>query len=255
MRPKPDFRELAARQGVERPFGILTRMAPEARRLVADVLGCSLGPSEDPDEQAWRIINQNLRGLQARTHSLQAQLTPFSRNHTWWEIVARAARWVGIRVQPGISDEVLERMVFERLADMFVQRNLRTESEVLDALSDTNSDFDRALHHLSLGRNGARAVWSALVMATVRADQSLRDGAWKIGDWLCAGLRWAWPAPLTTGLRLLQQRLAGVYHAWASRGFFGTPRKNSARVCTALAVILFQDIVERTLDEVETLRS
>src|SRR5690606_32679599 len=127
--------------------------------------------SSDPGEQAWRILNQNLRGLQARTHSLQAQLTPFSRNHTWREILTRAAGWVGIRPSPNQGHEELERLVFERLAEMFVQRNLRTESAVLDALAATNVDFDRALHHLSLGRNGARAVWSALVMATIRADQ------------------------------------------------------------------------------------
>lgn len=255
MRTTIDFPRLAERQGVERPFQILARMAPETRRLVADVLGCSLRALESPEQQAWRIINQDLRGLQARTHSLQAQLTPFSRNHTWLEIVARAARWVGVRVEKDVTDEQLELLVFERLAEMFVERNLRTGSDVLDALAATNVDFDRALHHLSVGRHGARAVWSALVMATVRADQSLRDGGAKIGDWLCAGLRWAWPAPLTIGLRMLNQRLAGVYHAWASRGFFGKPRRNSERVCTALAVILFQDIVERTLDEVETFRA
>jgi hypothetical protein len=255
MRCRPDFRRLAERQGIERPFGILSRMPPEARRLVADVLRCSLGSSTDPEEQAWRILNQSLRGLQARTHSLQAQLTPFSRNHTWWEIVARVARWVGIHVHPDLTDDELERLVFERLADMFVQRNLRTEAEVLDALASANVDFDRALRHLRLGQNGARAVWSALVMATVRADQGLREGAWKLGEWLCVGLRWAWPAPLTIGLRMLQQRTAGIYHAWASRGFLGRPQQNSERVCTALAVILFQDMVERSLDEVETLRS
>ena len=255
MRSRPDFRHLAEIQGVERPFTILSRMAPESRRLVADVLGCSLVSSRDPEEQAWRILNQNLRGLQARTHSFQAQLTPFSRNHTWCEILTRAAGWVGIRPDPDQGHEVLERLVFERLAEMFVQRNLPTESAILDALAATNVDFDRALNHLSLGRHGARAVWSALVMATIRADQGLREGAGKIGDWLCAGLRWAWPAPLTIGLRLLQQRLAGVFHAWATRGFFGRRRTNSDRVCTALALIYLQDAVERALDEVETLRA
>jgi hypothetical protein len=255
MAPSYDYRRHAHAQGVVRPFDILVRMDPSSRRLIANLLRCDLRGHEGPEPEAWRIINQNLRGLQARTHSLHAQLTPFSRNHTWGEIVARVARWVGILVPPGLSPAELEQLVFERLADLFVQRNLQTESDVLDALADTNVDFDRALRHMRLGQNGPRAVWSALVMATVRADQSLRDGAWKIGEWLCAGLRWAWPAPLTIGLRLLQQRVTGVYCAWATRGFSGDPHKNSERVCTALAVILFQDIVERSLDEVETLRS
>lgn len=255
MRIESDFRSLAELQGVQRPFEILSRMPPESRRLIADLLGCSLHAARTAEEQAWRIINKSLWGLQARTHSLHAQLTPFSRNHNWWQIVARAADWLGVHTESGLTDQQLERRVFEHLAKSFVQRNLRGGEDVVDALAENNFDFDRAIRSLRLSRDGGHAVWSALVMATIRADQSLRDGAWKIGDWLCAGLRWAWPAPLTIGLRLLQQRLGGVYCAWVAHGFLGRRTSNRNRVCAALAVIFFQDLVERTLDEVETLRA
>ncbi len=246
---------MAGRQGVERPFDILLRMAPESRRIVADVLGCRVERSQPPDEQAWRIINESLRGLQARTHSLQAQLTPFSRNHNWWEIVTRAASWLGIRWYPGLKDEEVERLVFERFAEAFVARNLANDAETIEALVGRNTDFDLALRALCLSRNGTRTVWSALVLGTLRTDQGLRDGVAKIGDWLCHHLRWAWPAPLSSGLRLLHQRLAGVFHAWVSRSADAPRSRNARRVCTALALIYFQDLVDKTLAEVETARA
>lgn len=251
-----NFRDLARRQGVERPFDILLRMEPESRRVVADVLDCRIDHTASPDETAWRIINESLRGLQARTHSLQAQLTPFSRNHTWWEIVTRAAGWLGIRWAPGVKDEEIEALVFERFAESFARQNLDQDAEALESLVVHNTDFDLAIHALRLSRNGTTTVWSALVLGTIRADQSLREGASKIGDWLCHHLRWAWPAPLSSGLRLLNQRMAGMFHAWVSRREQLVPRsRNARRVCTALALIYFQDLVDRTLAEVDATRA
>lgn len=255
MLSRTDLRNAARRQGVERPYEILLRMAPESRRIVADVLGCRIDGEQSAEEQAWRIINESLRGLQARTHSLQAQLTPFSRNHNWWEIVTRAANWLGIRWYPGLKDEEVERLVFERFAAAFVENNLSCDSDAIESLVVRNTDFDHAIRALRLSRDGTRTVWSALVLGTLRADQGLRDGVAKIGDWLCHHLRWAWPAPLSSGLRLLHQRLAGVFHAWVSRGGVEPRSRNAQRVCTALALIYFQDLVDRTLAEVETARA
>ena len=259
MRSPRSFRDRARRQGVERPFDILMRMSPASRRIVADVLDCRVDGVDDAEEQSWRIINESLRGLQARTHSLQAQLTPFSRNHNWWEIVTRAAGWLGIRWYPGLKDEGVERLVFERFAESFVAENLHhgtdEGTDELESVVVHNTDFDLAIRALRLSRNGNRTVWSALVMGTMRADQSLRDGASKIGDWLCHHLRWAWPAPMSSGLRLLQQRLAGVFHAWVSRAQVLPRSRNARRVCTALALIYFQDLLDRTLAEVETARA
>ncbi len=103
MTATPLYRQLAQAQGVLRPYDILVRMHPSNRRLVADLLGCNLGPCIDPHAQAWRIINQNLRGLQARTHTLPEQLSPFARNNNWWEIVTRTARRLGVRFYPGLA--------------------------------------------------------------------------------------------------------------------------------------------------------
>lgn len=255
MPSRLDLRSAARRQGVERPFDILVRMAPESRRIVADVLGTRIDRDARPEDQAWRIINESLRGLQARTHSLQAQLTPFSRNHNWWEIVTRAAGWLGIRWYPGLKDEEVERLVFERFAEAFVEQNLAHDVEAIEGLVVRNTDFDLAIRALRLSRNGARTVWSALVLGTLRADQGLREGVAKIGDWLCHHLRWAWPAPMSSGLRLLHQRLAGVFHALVSRAGAEPRSRNAQRVCTALALIYFQDLVDRTLAEVETARA
>jgi hypothetical protein len=255
MQTKLTFRDRAEAQGVSRPFDILVRMSPQSRCLVAEVLSCNIDGLEEAEEQAWRIINQNLRGLQARTHTLPEQLTPFSPNNTWWDIVTRTARRIGVKFYPGMKDEEVEQLLFERLAAEFFRRNLPDEAEAIDQLAQSHPDFEQAIRGLRLSPEATRAILTSLVLATVRADQNLRDGVTNVSLWLRSHLRWVSYASMSAGLRLVHERLAGIYHTWVMRGFSGRARTNRARVCTALAVIYFQDLVERTLDEYETVRS
>ncbi len=255
MQLKPSVRLRAEAQGVTRPFDILVRMSPQSRRLVAELLECDIDGLDDAEEQAWRIINQNLRGLQARTHTLPEQLTPFSPNNTWWDIVTRTARRIGVKFYPGMKDEEVERLLFERLAAEFYRRDLLPEAEAIDQLALSHPDFAQAIQSLRLSPEATSTVMSSLVFATVRADQGVRDGVNNVSIWLLSHLRWVSYASMSAGLRLIHERLTGIYHAWASRWAFGRAHSNRARVCTALAVIYFQDLIERTLDEFETVRS
>jgi hypothetical protein len=238
------YRGLAEAQGVARPFDILVRMHPASRRLIADLLGCRLGNTLDPYAQAWRVINQNLRGLQARTHTLPEQLTPFSRNNNWWEIVTRTARRLGVRFYPGVPEQEVERLVFERFAQSFAQTNVAPEREVVDALAEASPDLQQAMMSMQLSPDASRSVLSALAIATARHDQGLREGCQTMRDWLRAHLRWQWAVSISTGLRILQGKLTDIYRGWTSRyaGRFG-------KVSAAVAVIYFQDLVDRTLEE------
>lgn len=254
MRTLPSCRERAEAQGVSRPFDILVRMSPQSRRLVADVLDCRIDSGMTADEQAWRIINQDLRGLQARTHTIPEQLTPFSPNNTWWDIVTRTARRLGVKFYPGMKDEEVERLLFERLAEEFLHHNLHDEAHAIEQLATDHPEFEEAIRSLRLSPGATRTVLSSMVLATLRADQSLRDGAQTLSVWIRKHLGWAFYASISSCLKLVQERLIGIYHTWALHGFTGRAHGNRDRVCTALAVIYFQDLLDRTLDEFETIR-
>ncbi|MEW6742398.1 MAG: hypothetical protein AB1486_06535 [Planctomycetota bacterium] len=249
----PVYRELAESQGVLRPFRILVRMPEESRRLMARSLGCRLPPTADPEEEAWAIINRDLRGLQARTHRLTEKLVPFSRNASWWDIVTRMARRCGVKFYNGLKDEEVERLLFERLSELFVANLVRDDLDAVEQLAQTNPEFRQALESLQLSPNGTRAVLWAVALATGRADGNIQDAARRASDWIREKIHWSWTVPVTAGLRLLRQKLTGVNEAWASRGFAKPAVGNTAKVCSALAAIYFYDLVERTLEQVETL--
>lgn len=234
-----------------RPFQILTSMPAEGRRLLAHTLGCELQTS-DPEAQAWRLINRNLRGLQARTHSLPELLSPFSRNNNWWEIVTRTAKARGIRFYPGLRDEEVERLLFEHLAHLFVQQQLPhgTAQHALDELAEANPELHEALQSLRLSCDGTRAVMSAMLLAAMH-DGGLREGVRKATEWIRQRVRWPWRVSIRSGLYLLQQRLCDIYAAWIAQGFCKPGANNLARVSAALAVIYFQDLVDRTIAEFE----
>lgn len=240
------YRSLAQSQGVVRPFDILIRMGDANRRLVAGLLGCNLDRSINPQAQAWRIINQNLRGLQARTHTIPEQITPFSRNNNWWEIVTRTARRSGVNFYPGVEEAEVERLVFERFAQHFVQADVRREADAIDSLADAHPVLRQVMTSLELSRDATLSVLSGIAFATTRADDSLRDGCVVAGDWFKNHLRWSWAVSISSGLGLLQEKLTDIYSTWAKRCRTGS---TGAKVAAAVAIIYFQDLIDRTVDE------
>jgi hypothetical protein len=248
------YRHLAESQGVVRPFDILLRMPAESRRLIAQTLDCPLGSLTDPEAESWFIINRDLRGLQARTHHLGEQLSPFSRNNNWWEIVTRTAIRCGVKFYPGLKDEEVERLLFEHLADLFVQRLAEADIRAIDEIAEANPEFCQAIASLRLSRNATRAVLTAIALATTRTGESLRDGAAKASDWIRSWSRThTWTFSVSAGLRLMRQKLAEIYAAWQSRGLAEPPVGNTSKVCAALAAIFLQDLVDRTLEEFDAI--
>jgi hypothetical protein len=251
---RDEILDLAKAQGVERPFRILLRMPAASRRLIARLLGCHLRSDDGPEEQAWRLINQNLRGLQARTHRLHEQLTPFSRNNNWWEIVSRTARRCGLDIYPGLKDEEVERLLFDHLADEYVRRHVRDGEDPERFLIELHPNLGRAIASLGLSRTGTDALVATLLRAATEDQSDPREGTNRITDWLRRAMPWSWTTSITTGLRLLQQRLGDIYEAWARQGL---PRgsNNYRRVGTVLAVLYLHDVVERTLEQFDLVGS
>ncbi len=94
-------------------------------------------------------------------------------------------------------------------------------------------------------------VLSALVQATGRTEEGLREAIQVVNAWIRRRLRWSWAVSISTGLRMVQQRSTEIYRAWVYQGFLKRTRSNFGRVCAALAVIYFHDLVDRTLEEFE----
>jgi len=253
--PLPDMirhqnlQRLAEAQGVERPFGILLRMPEASRLLIGRLLGCTLRCGESPEQQAWRIINQNLRGLQARTHRLTEQLSPFARNNNWWEIVTRTARRWGLRFYPGLKDEEVERLLFEHQAAEFVRRELPRGEDAGQSLAELHPLLSRAIASLGLSDDGTRALVAALLRGAAAAPADAHDGASRLTAWLKATTPWLWTTSISTGLQRLQQRLGDVYEAWLAQRSPACASVNYGKVGLALAAIHLHGLVERTCEQ------
>ncbi len=247
---KSCYRRLAERQGVVRPFEILSRMPAESRSVIAETLRVQLR-EENAEAQAWRILNRNLRGLQARTHHLPEQLTPFYRNNNWWDIVTRTARRLKVPFYPGNKDEEVERLLFDHMAHQFVIGLAGSDVEELDQLAASHPEIEAAMQSLSLSDDGRRAILSALALAQTPSGK-LREGLGKAADWITDWGRGAWSVSVCSGLRALKQKLTEIYGALSSRSFSRSDG-NLSRVSAALAAIFLQDLIEKTLDEYEAM--
>jgi hypothetical protein len=254
-------------QGVGRPFRILLRMPEANRQALGRLLGCRIDRGDLPEAQAWRLINQNLRGLQARTHRLHETLTPFSRNNNWWEIVTRTARGLGLRFYPGLKDEEVERLLFDHLAAEFVRHHERAGDDPDRFLAELHPNLGRAIASLGLSRTGQRALVATLLRAAASDPRAGRDagrsrlednglelgdpreGHNRIADWLRKAMPWTWATSISTGLRLLQHRLGEVHEAWTRTILRSRRTGNYTKVATALAVIYLHDVIERTAEQ------
>lgn len=242
-------------QGVERPFRILLRMPESGRLLIGRLLGCAVRRGDSAEAQAWRLINQNLRGLQARTHRLPETLSPFARNNNWWEIVTRTARRCGLRFYPGLKDEEVERMLFDHLAGEFLahQQGVGDDPEVY--LRECDPSLGRAIASLGLTPAATRALVVAVLRSAAGAGGDVREGANRMSDWLRAAMPRSWTTSISTGLRVLKQRLADGYESWVTQGVQRWAGGNHARVGVALAVIYLHDVLDRTLEQFELVGS
>lgn len=253
MNRRHDIHSQVRAQGVERPFEVLLRMPEHSRLLLGQLLQCDLQPGEPAESQAWRLINQNLRGLQARTHSLPEQLSPFSRNSNWWEIVTRTAHRCGLRFYPGLKDEEVERLLFEHFAAQFARQQVGEDSQQL--LAELHPTLKAAISSLGLSNAGKRVLVATLLRGVAGGQDDAREGMNRLTDWLRSALPWSWTTSISQGLGLLQQRLHDICRAWIAQGMLSFARTNHGKVGTALVLIHLHSLVERTRDQFDLLGS
>jgi len=102
-----NYREMALKQGMIRPFLLLVAMPPVFRNQVACSLGWSTYTSVafgDPHREAWDIIHKNSMGMQARVNKSYETLNPLAHNANWYEILVRVGK-AGF-VQKDVEDPV-----------------------------------------------------------------------------------------------------------------------------------------------------
>lgn len=249
MKRRRELQNLVRAQGVERPFDILRHMPERSRLLLGQLLHCDLQPGESAEFQSWQLINQNLRGLQARTHSLPEQLSPFARNNNWWDIVTRTARHCGLRFYPGLNDEDVERLLFEHFAEQFVQQLDDDREQGL--LAELHPTLEAAINSLGLSEAGRRALLATLLRGIGDGHADAREDMNRLRDWLRAALPWSWTTSVSQGLGLLQQRLHDICRAWIAQGTMSWARTNYGKVGTALVVIHLHALIEHTREQFE----
>ncbi|GAB4152600.1 MAG: hypothetical protein Fur0037_21430 [Planctomycetota bacterium] len=248
------IRSRVREQGVERPFETLLRMPEEGRLLLGQLLGCDLREGSPPEEQAWRLINQNLRGLQARTHHLPEQLSPFARNNNWWEIVTRTARRCGLRFYPGLKDEEVENLLFDHFAGQVLKRERMGEGDLDRLARRLHPTLAAAIRSLGLSAAARQALVAALLQG-LASDQDEREGLNRLTDWLRSALPWSWTTSVSQGLALLQQRLCDMWRVWILQGARTFARSNYGKVATALAMIHLASRIEHAREQFELLGS
>lgn len=253
------FRRKAEEQGVERPFAILRSMGTGLRERMASLLGLRI-PREkrgDPDAESWIIINRDLRGLQARTHSIPETFSPFARSSNWWEIVCRTARRLWIRFYPGLPDYEVERLILERTAQLTVSQLGREEISTLDDLAGRLSGFRLTVSALELSEDAIRLILVGLWRASAGAGAMTRAGAAQAAAWINERMqRYGFMPSVTRGLRFLRESMDGIFASWTEIPMRGRQRRSSLRrLALAISAIHLQDVVERRLCEYETTRT
>jgi len=214
------------------------------------VLGIRVRPGrESPEIQAWRIINADLRGIQARSHGPREQLVPLARNNNWWEILLAAARRLKLRIYPGLSEREVERLVFEEIASRVVRGLPEAEIASLDRTAIDQPSLVAALANLGLSKDGLRLVLAG-IHRLARVGQRMQPEE--------PGFRSRMGAlqSLSRALRMVKDRFGGLVVAWTSmdsiRRVIGDPR---ARFITVLMALYFHSLLEEGLDEVELLKA
>lgn len=230
-----NFLEKAKAQGVERPFRILARMDSELRGRIANNLGVRLRSKDNPEAEAWEIINRDLIGLQARTHHVLEKVSPFSRNNNWWEIVTRAASWMGVPYYPGMSERQIERLFFENIAERVVTSLKPEEIAEIDRRAMSDVELYNALTATGLSSNAIRLVFFGLSDASPAPRPILPS--------------------MSRGLSTLLNRSKIIFARWASLPIARRTFKRSQwQLASALSVLYLQSFVEESLDEFQSLR-
>jgi hypothetical protein len=248
------YRKRAREQGVERPLKLLASMPHDVRHHLAGVLGVSLGRQDDPEAEAWALINRDLRGLQARSHGPREQLVPGWPNHNWWQILLSAARKLGLEIYPGLSEREVERMVFDEAAAQVIERLDALEVAELDRTASEDPFLSFPLRMAGVSRDGLR-----LVLAAVRRVARLRREAPEasLSSYLREGISRRERMPsLGRSLRFLRSRFHALVVAFTSMdALTGALGRARARPMAVFVTLYLHSLLEEGIDEAEALRT
>ncbi|MEY2741868.1 MAG: hypothetical protein RIS21_236 [Planctomycetota bacterium] len=248
----------ARAQGAHRPLALLATMTADGRREIASILDVPLGSAHgDRFGEAWLLIATPVKGLQARSEGVIRAMIPLAGPRNWWEILLVAGKRIGLDPYPGLSERDVERMHFERVAELVARGLDVSEHSELEAISRSVPAFRDALARLGLSDEGRLFVLAAIHrIARVAGDLVETDPTARTVAFLRRALDRAGLLPsISRSLRLLQHHVPVIAAAWGSmivvRGSLPTA---SWPLHVALAAIHLHAAVEDGQEEVDQLR-
>lgn len=163
------FSALARQQKVGRPYHLINCMAEDSREEIAKHLGITLRktfPLRDSwrgqlaQAQAWQLINEDRKGLQARASSYLRTLNILSRNPNWHEIVASACKHLRIN-HKAYHAKTLEKRLFDHLVEKALSKMDQQELAGVKKFINKEKEFVNKLREVGLSSRAIEFVIAA----------------------------------------------------------------------------------------------
>lgn len=211
------FYDMAKEQKVLRPYNILKSMEQNARHEMATHLGFRFEPSSigDPSAEAWEIINCNLKGLQARSHSWYETLNPFAGNSSWLDILQRVADFCEISYSKYTSEADLEYLICEYLALKAFEQLSDEEKKELDEFSMMEPEYIKKIQKAGFGPIMTKLIVKGTFAAAKAGGFGTYITAVKAAAWLNRNLGTTIVmSSVTTGLKAVLRTVNVALWAW-----------------------------------------
>lgn len=162
-----NFSKLAMDQGVTTPFYALRRMEQEQRHEIADFLEIEFDEDsvDDPaGAEAWKIVNADHYGLQARTSEWYESLNPFATN-SWRDILNAVAEALELDLPEHLDDGAVEAAIAEEVAELTLDQMEDDDVAQIDELMTLEPGFVERLRSTGLRPNTTKMVLSGVFQA------------------------------------------------------------------------------------------
>ena len=174
------FERWAEQSGVQRPFQALCEMDSASRKQIAEMLNVDLSDlcmidlfstgeyeqKNDTRSEACLIIEQDRKGIQARSHSTLRTISPFAEDHTWREVLVSVIQEFKIECHVvGKTEEQLEAVIFDYFADQEWQAKDEGERKEIDRFMRDQPELIDRLKRAGIDRKKRRWVVNVLFQA------------------------------------------------------------------------------------------
>lgn len=257
------FERWAEQNGVQRPFQALCEMDAASREQIAEMLNVDLNDicmidlfstgeyeqKNDARSEACLIIEQDRKGIQARSHSTLRTINPFAEDHTWREVLVSIIE--EFKIECGAiwrkTEEQLESVIFNYFADQEWQAKDEGEREEIDTFIREQPELIDRLKRAGIDQKKRRWVVNVLFQAAKRGRFNTYITAVKVAGQMnrIIGTK-VMMKTVTKGLATVLRTVNVALWAWlvwdVLAFFFGSSRK---RLIPVIALIHQHYLLEK----------